>query len=93
MAKNFLIVLSIPSYAPSGVLEHVPEDGVRGLGVVVAHPDERPPHLVLLHDVLDPLDDVGLAWKVGPRLDEPFPGSSFAFVEAQNLWRTTIHDS
>ena len=61
MAKKFLIVLSIPSYAPSGVLEHVPENGVRRLRVVVAHADERPPDLVLLHDLLDALDDLGLA--------------------------------
>ena len=47
--------------SPSRVLEHVPEDGVRRFGVVVAHADVRPPDLVLLHNVLDPLDHLGFA--------------------------------
>ena len=48
--------------SPSRVLKHVPQDGVRGLGVVVAHPDVGPPDLVLLDDVLDALDHLGLAF-------------------------------
>ena len=40
------------------------------LGVVVAHPDVRPPDLVLLDDVLDTFDDFGLAWTTIERISE-----------------------
>lgn len=36
---------------------------MRQEGVVVAHPDVRAPHLVLAHDLLDPLKDVHLTWQ------------------------------
>ncbi len=41
------------------------------LGVVVAHPDVRPPDLVLLDDVLDPFDDFRLAWTTIERISDP----------------------
>jgi hypothetical protein len=40
------------------------------LGVVVAHPDVRPPDLVLLDDVLDPFDDFRLAWTTIERISD-----------------------
>lgn len=47
---------------PSGILEHVPEDGVGDVGVVVAHPDAGTPDLVLGDDLIDPLHQIGLGF-------------------------------
>ena len=41
---------------PPGILKHVPQNCVRDARVVVAHPDVASPHLVLVCDSLDPLD-------------------------------------
>ena len=45
---------------PPGILKHVPQNCVRDARVVVTHPDIASPHLVLVCDSLDPLDQLVL---------------------------------
>lgn len=53
--RNFWLVRRVLR-CPSGILKHVSQNCVRDAGVVVAHTDVASPHLVLVCNALNPLD-------------------------------------
>lgn len=61
---NLRLIRSVLS-SPARVLEYIPENRVRDVAVVIAHADVRPPDLVLLGNVPNPVDQRVLVWEGG----------------------------
>lgn len=53
---NFRLIWCVLS-RPAGVLEDVPQNRVWHVAVVVAHSDVRPPNLIFLRNVPNPIDE------------------------------------